>query len=83
MNEHEVHQVVDAVLADENSLPSQRRILLRLQSSIPAVDWFGVALSRFPEWDPDVDAIEGDRDWFGWVAPGDDPADSRSSTATH
>lgn len=68
MTEPEAISVVAAVLDGEASLPSQRRVLLRLQQHFPALDWFRIALELYPDWELDIDLYETDHDWLSWVS---------------
>lgn len=67
MTEQSAISVVAAILEGEASLPSQRRVLLRLQDRFPDLDWFRIALDCYPTWEPDIDLSETDHDWRGWV----------------
>lgn len=67
MDESDARSVVHAIFEGESSLPSQLRLVMRLQNRFATVDWFRVAFDVFPEWDPDVDIVEARTDWRDWT----------------
>lgn len=65
MTDEDAKSVVHAIFESEPSLPLQRRVVGRLQRAFPSMDWFALALTQFPGWDPDRDCCD-DNDWQGW-----------------